>query len=154
MKKLILALMALTTTAAHADWLYENDVDEFTDESSHFAITKTGNDFRPSLLGVRCMADGLNVIILMGDIFMHGDNKTMRYRFDKGEPQTATYITSSSGDLMMLAPAYRDDFIENIRKGSKVAIQVKNFQGTNKTQTFSLIGAAVQVNKVVEACNG
>lgn len=88
-----MVLYAQSNVQDFAHWAYVRQSDAMSDAPRDIAFTVTEGDQPDVAVGVKCMVDGANFILLFSDptvaietISMNGNKPTFQYRFDQDAP--------------------------------------------------------------------
>lgn len=146
------ALLVLSSAAAHADWHFRRTLDPMTDEAR--GVLMRASDNSKGAIALRCgksfSDDGLDIMIDV-KLYLAGETTTFKYRFDSEEPKTASG-SHDSGDTMVFVPdAIEHEFVKKMKLSSRLTIQVAPYREGLKTLTFNLNGFTKTFN---EACAG
>jgi|GEM_PF-3192530 len=156
MKKAVLMLSLLASTVAHTQWAFQQQVDDFSDESAYAAITEGASS---SILGVNCVNGELSILVVASTpVFNYGGGSSLRYRVDKGEViEIVGAMDSSNAYTLYVSESFNGDeqyksLLNGLLSGGSIAVEMLSSRETTLRDKFSLSGSSAQISKVLKAC--
>ncbi len=137
----------------HADWTYEKQVDEFTDEIWHraFAPNTRGGARGFTNVFAQCGLDKRFAIFVRTSGFtIFGEYSSGRYRIDKNEARSIVW--SSGNQNIVLWDAEEHALTRGMLRGSTLLIEARDYGRTRHRAEFSLRGSMAAMGKVLRAC--
>lgn len=151
--KLVYAVgLMLTTAYAHAAWEYSSNSDPLTDTKVSLARGSGAPHGRARddvYVIVRCQENVFDVYASMGDFLNTQSLIPVRYRIDKSTPKEETWQAADGKVAFSKNP---QDFAAALINGSQLIIEGTDYLGQPHRATFSLVGAAKHIGKVMKDC--
>lgn len=146
-----LIFIFLSGGALAQEWSYSNEVDEFADTSIHTASVNSlsGKGF----VVARCNEKKkLEVYLSVGEFIGSRDSYPVRYRIDKGSPQSSKWGVSTKGTDVFVNNFEKVDLARNLMSGDQLLLEVEDFRGTPHQSKYSLKGSSIALGRVLDAC--
>ena len=150
MRILAVATMLVPVTSLGSDWVYESDVDAFTDSETHTARTSASDV--DGFAVARCADDSFELIFSVGEYIGSDDRYAVRYRIDKEPPGSSEWGVSTTGTAVFANAVEGQRLARSMMSGSTMLLEVTDYQGTPHRASYSLSGSSVALQKVLEAC--
>lgn len=164
------ALVALfVSTSARAEWQFEVDKDDFTDEETPLAWVHS-DKHAASRLVLGCVGGKLRVLFEVGEYLGNRYIESVLFRVVDNNPDLpansprlpalpSIWNTAVGGDSLFLDDASQKPLHPFVRimwlsgfGDQTLKLRVKKHNGTNADRAFSLIGVKDTAGKVLEAC--
>jgi hypothetical protein len=148
-KVLTVFLSLAVPAAANAQssrWKMAEERDRMTDEMSYLAMTRARDS---SQFVIQCTTDYIAAFVKLQYLDMDiRDERNVRYRFDRDEPQESTWRNVKRGGGAVI---FGDEAVEIARRA--VTAQRLVVDNGKATVEFSLDGAGKALKQVAEKCS-
>lgn len=155
MRGILFCLAALIAAPASATelgvWAYSKKVDEFTDETKHFAmvIVQLGPRSAGSMI-VRCVDNDLEVLANVGQFLTTDGHVKIKYRFDDGAVVEERWGISTTGKFVF-SPSPRE-FAGKLMAANTLLFRAHDYSGTAHDARYPMTGSAQAIKQVLNAC--
>ena len=151
-KMIVHIAMLLACTSAHADWTSEQLQDPITDQRKGIVsqILNGGTEAMAVGCGKSVDRKWIDILFLV-DAYLGESTTHFVYRFDQDEPKAGIGNNIPSNLGFNLSDSIEQEFLQGMKKSSKLVIRVDRYGDVPKTLVFDLNGFTAAFNK---ACAG
>lgn len=138
-------LLSLTSVDVHAEWVFEEHADDFSDEERSYARPDSvdlGKSASGLLVAVKCEEDGLNFLLLHSYVAGgDADQVVVELRVDKNPPYgPRSWSLQGDHKHSYMPMAEVPDMIGQMTFGSKLAIRISDPSDGEVTTQSVLLG--------------